>query len=169
MSLYFDNNKLFDAEGHLTDEGLYAIKDGTLDDLGALEAAEHLSFCDYCLLRYTAMIDAAPDCMKQPMRDLIPQVQSLMRLRSFRIMTNRYVSAAAAVVLGFVMWGAVSTFGVPNPAALLPQQPAARQERGFVLVWPAKGESRWETAKRLRVAEEELHPAGKGAMLAFRK
>lgn len=129
MSLYFDNNKLFDAEGHLTDEGLYAIKDGTLDDLGALEAAEHLSFCDYCLLRYTAMIDAAPDCMKQPMRDLIPQVQSLMRLRSFRIMTNRYVSAAAAVVLGFVMWGAVSTFGVPNAAALLPQQPAARQER----------------------------------------
>ena len=124
MSLYFDNNKLFDAEGHLTDEGLYAIKDGTLDDLGALEAAEHLSFCDYCLLRYTAMIDAAPDCMKQPMRDLIPQVQSLMRLRSFRIMTNRYVSAAAAVVLGFVMWGAVSTFGVPNAAALLPQQPA---------------------------------------------
>ena len=122
MSLYFDNNKLFDAEGHLTDEGLYAIKDGTLDDLGALEAAEHLSFCDYCLLRYTAMIDAAPDCMKQPMRDLIPQVQSLMRLRSFRIMTNRYVSAAAAVVLGFVMWGAVSTFGVPNAAAV-------RQER----------------------------------------
>ena len=119
MSLYFDNNKLFDAEGHLTDEGLYAIKDGTLDDLGALEAAEHLSFCDYCLLRYTAMIDAAPDCMKQPMRDLIPQVQSLMRLRSFRIMTNRYVSAAAAVVLGFVMWGAVSTFGVPDAAALL--------------------------------------------------
>ena len=90
MSLYFDNNKLFDAEGHLTDEGLYALKDGTLDDLGALEAAEHLSFCDYCLLRYTAMIDAAPDCM---------------------------------------MWGAVSTFGVPNAAALLPQQPAARQER----------------------------------------
>ena len=66
---------------------------------------------------------------KSAMRDLIPQVQSLMRLRSFRIMTNRYVSAAAAVVLGFVMWGAVSTFGVPNAAALLPQQPAVRQER----------------------------------------
>ena len=65
---------------------------------------------------------------KSAMRDLIPQVQSLMRLRSFRIMTNRYVSAAAAVVLGFVMWGAVSTFGVPDAAALLPQQPAARPE-----------------------------------------
>ena len=129
MSLYFDNNNLFDAEGHLTDEGLYALKDGTLDDLGALEAAEHLSFCDYCLLRYTAMIEKAPEAMKQPMRDLIPQVQNLMRLRSFRIMTNRYVSAAAAVVLGFAMWGAISVFGVPNAAALAPQQPTARQER----------------------------------------
>lgn len=123
MSLYFDNNKLFDAEGHLTDEGLYAIKDGTLDDLGALEAAEHLSFCDYCLLRYTAMIDAAPDCMKQPMRDLIPQVQSLMRLRSFRIMTNRYVSTAAAVMLAFALWrfgffGGVGT--VQKPVQQLP-------------------------------------------------
>ena len=75
MSLYFDNEKLFDAEGHLTDEGLYALKDGTLDDLGALEAAEHLTFCDYCLLRYTKMIDNAPECLQQPMRDLIPQVQ----------------------------------------------------------------------------------------------
>ena len=80
MSLYFDNEKLFDAEGHLTDEGLYALKDGTLDDLGALEAAEHLTFCDYCLLRYTKMIDNAPECLQQPMRDLIPQVQNLMRL-----------------------------------------------------------------------------------------
>ena len=101
MSLYFDNEKLFDAEGHLTDEGLYALKDGTLDDLGALEAAEHLTFCDYCLLRYTKMIDNAPECLQQPMRDLIPQVQNLMRLRTFRIMTNRYVSTAAAVALGF--------------------------------------------------------------------
>lgn len=108
MSLYFDNEKLFDKEGHLTEDGLYALKDGTLDDLGALEAAEHLSFCDYCLLRYTQLIDAAPACLQEPMRDLIPQVQSLMRLRRFRIMTNRYVSAAAAVVLAFMLWGFAS-------------------------------------------------------------
>ena len=111
MSLYFDNEKLFDAEGHLTDEGLYTLKDGTLDDLGALEAAEHLTFCDYCLLRYTKMIDNAPECLQQPMRDLIPQVQNLMRLRSFRIMTNRYVSTAAAVALAFLLWN-VTTFGI---------------------------------------------------------
>ena len=42
-------------------------------------------------------------------------------------------------------------------------------ERGFVLVWPAEGETRWDTARRLRVAEEALHPAGKRALLAFRR
>ena len=125
MSLYFDNEKLFDAEGHLTDDGLYALKDGTLDDLGALEAAEHLSFCDYCLLRYTELIDAAPAFLQEPMRDLIPQVQNLMRLRRFRIMTNRYVSAAAAVVLAFVLWGFASMGASQRMAArsVQPQEP----------------------------------------------
>ena len=100
----FDNEALFDTEGHLTDEGLHALQEGRLDELGSLEAAEHMTFCDYCLARYTALIESAPEKLKQPMRDLIPQVQALMRLRSFRIMTNRYVSTAAAVMLAFALW-----------------------------------------------------------------
>ena len=60
---------------------------------------------------------------KSAMRDLIPQVQSLMRLRSFRIMTNRYVSTAAAVMLAFALWrfgffGGVGT--VQKPVQQLP-------------------------------------------------
>ena len=134
MSLYFDNEKLFDAEGHLTDEGLYALKDGTLDDLGALEAAEHLTFCDYCLLRYTKMIDNAPECLQQPMRDLIPQVQNLMRLRSFRIMTNRYVSTAAAVALAFLLWN-VTAFGITGSTGVpvAEPQPSFRQRVNSVV------------------------------------
>ena len=108
MSLFFDNEKLFDAEGHLTDEGLYALRDGTLDELGSLEAAEHLTFCDYCLLRYTELVETMPQGLQGPMRDLIPQVQNLMRLRSFRLLTNRYVNVAAAVVLAF----AIRQFGL---------------------------------------------------------
>jgi len=125
MSLFFDNDLLFDSEGHLTDAGLNALKDGTLDDLGSLEAAEHLSFCDYCLLRYTALIESAPACLQTPMRDLIPQVQALMRMRSFRLMTNRYVSAAAAVVLTFALW----QFGLFTPPqtvrVVTPEEPQA--------------------------------------------
>lgn len=126
MSLYFDNEKLFDAGGHLTDIGLNALQAGTLDELGSLEAAEHLTFCDYCLMRYTALVEAMPEKLQAPMRDLIPQVQNLMRLRSFRIMTNRYVSAAAAVMLAFALW----RFGVSAAPAV-----EARPERE--LTWTA--------------------------------
>lgn len=130
MSLYFDNEHLFDAEGHLTEEGLYALKDGTLDDLGALEAAEHLTFCDTCLLRYTCLIDSAPECLQQPMRDLIPQVQNLMRLRSFRIMTNRYVSTAAAAALAFLLWN-VTTFGMGSGAVPVARPQPAEPQPSF--------------------------------------
>ena len=34
--------ELFNKEGHLTDEGLRAVVDGTLDEMGRLEASEHL-------------------------------------------------------------------------------------------------------------------------------
>lgn len=51
-------------------------------------------------------------------------------------------------------------------AAQLPEQ---AQERGFVLVWPQEGETRWDTARRLRVPVSSLRPAGKRALLAFRK
>ena len=49
------------------------------------------------------------------------------------------------------------------------QGPVRKQEHGFVLVWPAAGESRWDTARRLRVAQDALTPAGKNALLAFRR
>ena len=102
---------------------LHALQESRLDELGSLETAEHLTFCDYCLARYTALIESAPEKLKQPMRDLIPQVQALMRLRSFRIMTNRYVSTAAAVMLAFALWrfgffGGVGT--VQKPMQQLP-------------------------------------------------
>ena len=49
------------------------------------------------------------------------------------------------------------------------QLPAQKQAHGFVVVWPQEGETRWETARRLRVPQSSLRPAGKRALLAFRK
>lgn len=45
----------------------------------------------------------------------------------------------------------------------------AEHEQGFVLVWPKPGETRWQTARSLRVAPDSLRPAGKTALLAFRR
>ena len=114
MAPYFDNNNLFDTAGCLTQRGLEALRDDRLDDLGRLEAAEHLTFCDRCLARYTALLETIQ--LSAPMRDLIPQVQALMRLRTFRVMTNRYVSVAAAIVLALALWR-FGLFGATPAAA----------------------------------------------------
>lgn len=49
------------------------------------------------------------------------------------------------------------------------EQPEEKRGHGFVLIWPAPEESRWDTAKRLRVPQESLRSAGGNALLAFRK
>ena len=106
----FDNQNLFDDRGHLTGAGLNAMENGSLDELGSLEAAEHLSFCDACLNRYTNWLEAMPQALLSPARDIAPQVQNLLRMRSIRVFTNKYVSIAAAVILAFALWN----FGVFN-------------------------------------------------------
>ena len=58
--------ELFDQNGCLTEEGLHAVIGGQLDELGRLEAAEHLSYCDKCMDRYTALLTA--DVLEEPPR-----------------------------------------------------------------------------------------------------
>lgn len=62
--------ELFDKNGCLTDEGLQALQAGGLDELGRLETAEHLAYCDKCMDRYTALLTAdALDTGSQPEPD----------------------------------------------------------------------------------------------------
>ena len=49
------------------------------------------------------------------------------------------------------------------------QKQEEKHAHGFVLVWPAPGESRWDTARRLRVPQENLRAVGPNALMAFRK
>ena len=96
----FDNQNLFDDRGHLTGAGLNAMENGSLDELGSLEAAEHLSFCDACLNRYTNWLEAMPQALLSPAR----------------VFTNKYVSIAAAVILAFVLWN-FGAFNISTGAA----------------------------------------------------
>lgn len=64
--------ELFDKNGCLTDEGLQALQAGGLDELGRLETAEHLSYCDKCMDRYTAQ----PEILGKPMDDDKPKQQA---------------------------------------------------------------------------------------------
>lgn len=126
----------FRADGHLTNEALAAlVRDDSLDELGRLEIAEHLSFCDLCLQRYTDLLCGAE--LLTPERSCQKTLWARVRTRTLRLVTSRYATAAAAVTLALTMlWGG-REIQFTHPA--LPElRPAAAELRA----WP----ERWNDA-----------------------
>lgn len=85
--------ELFREDGCLSDEGLHALTAGQLDELGRLEAAEHLAYCDKCTDRYTALLTG--DALADPPRDVRRTVMSTC---------GRAAVAGVAAVLALTMW-----------------------------------------------------------------
>ena len=94
--------ELFDENGCLTDEGLQALTGGQLDETGRLEAAEHLSYCDRCMDRYTALLTA--DVLETPPRSAHKAVMAAIWVRLMQNTWGRAAVAAVAAVLALTMW-----------------------------------------------------------------
>lgn len=94
--------ELFDQNGCLTEEGLHAVIGGQLDELGRLEAAEHLSYCDKCMDRYTALLTA--DVLEEPPRSARGAVMTTVFVQLMQNTWGRAAVAAVAAVLALTMW-----------------------------------------------------------------
>lgn len=92
----------FDQNGCLTKEGLQAIVDGQLDELGRLEAAEHLAYCDKCMDRYTALLTA--DVLQDPPHSAHKAVMGTIWVRLMQNTWGRAAVAGVAAVLALTMW-----------------------------------------------------------------
>lgn len=93
---------LFDSHGHLTDDALSAlIRQEPMEPLEQLEIAEHLAFCDLCLQRYTEQLEREP--LLTPAVSCREPLLRRIRARVFRLLTNRYATAAAAVLLALTL------------------------------------------------------------------
>ena len=96
--------RLFDDEtGCLTDGALAGLMEGSLDELQRLEVSEHLSYCDACVERYTALLAdgvllEAPELMKQ-------SVLAALRRKAAKVFVNRYFHMAVAASLTPMLWG----------------------------------------------------------------
>lgn len=114
--------ELFCEDGCLSDAGLQAVVDGTLDAMGRLEASEHLSFCDRCLVRYTDLLAAAP--LETPAAPVAEAALTRIRRRTLRVFTARAARAAAAAALALALWSAgIFTSLVPARAEEPPAVP----------------------------------------------
>ena len=96
--------ELFQENGCFTDEGLQAVVGGQLDELGRLEAAEHLSYCDKCMDRYTALLTA--DALETPPKGMKNTVMTTLWVRLMQNTYGRVAVASVAAVLALSMWKA---------------------------------------------------------------
>ena len=94
--------ELFRDDGCLTDEGLHALIAGELDEMGRLEAAEHLSYCDKCMDRYTALL--TDDVLEQPPRSARGAVMTTIFVRLMQNTWGRAAVATVAAVLALTLW-----------------------------------------------------------------
>ena len=103
---------LFDDDtGCLTGYALQSLVNGSLGELGRLEVTEHLSYCDLCVERYTAML--AEDTLLEAPELLKPGILKELKRRTARVFVNRYFHMGVAACLTLVLWstGVFATFG----------------------------------------------------------
>ncbi len=102
---------LFTQSGHLTDHALRQLIRGELDEMSRLEVAEHLSFCDACIARYTALL--TEDVLDSPQYDATLPVLRKVKRRQQKADFQRIASAVAAVAITGTLWyfGAFDTMG----------------------------------------------------------
>ena len=84
------------------DAGFRAMMDGRLDELGRLEAAEHLSYCAQCMDRYTALLTA--DALEKPPKSMQGAVMGTIWARLMQNTYGRAAVAGVAAVLALTLW-----------------------------------------------------------------
>lgn len=92
----------FRKDGHLTDAALEAlIRGDTPDTLERLEISEHLAYCDLCLQRYADLLAGTE--LLTPEHSCREPLLRRIRIQAIRLLTSRYATAAAAVVLALTL------------------------------------------------------------------
>ena len=106
----------FRKDGHLTNTVLEALVRGeALPALTRLEISEHLAYCDLCLQRYTDAL--AGTQLLIPEHSCQETLWGRIRIRVLHMLTSRYATAAAAVILALsVLWS--SKIALPAYAAV---------------------------------------------------
>ena len=136
MKELFDNQ-----EGHLTEFALRALAAGELEEMGRLETAEHLAFCDLCLERYLAVLNQQP--LLQAPELLAPSVMRALRRKVVRVVAGRYFMAAVSACIALVFW----VMGIFNVSSLRPvlEQEQQRKESSPFYISQAAGDlfSQW--------------------------
>lgn len=111
---------------HLTDSLLVRLIAGEANEAERLACAEHLSICDRCLKKYTALL--TDEICLTPPETVAPRVRTELRRRAANGFASRFAAAAAAIILAMGLWMTDAfTFLVPDPNSPALSSPVQEQ------------------------------------------
>jgi hypothetical protein len=124
--------ELFNEKGCLTNSGLLSLVQGRLDEMGRLEAAEHLAYCDKCLDRYTALL--TPEVIKKPEHSISGPVLRSVWAQTMQSTFGRSTVAVVAAALALTFWS-TGTFQLQKWERVHPQKQESQAMSAFSQVW----------------------------------
>lgn len=110
---------LFDERGCLTDEALRGtVAEEHFEELQRLEIAEHLSFCDRCLERYSGLL--TEEVLLTPQNPVEEKVMQRVHKKVERFVFHRVTAAAlaACLALAFLFGGAFDMSLAPGQSSV---------------------------------------------------
>ena len=161
----------FRDDGCMTEAGLRALLDGQLDEMGRLEAAEHLSDCDHCMDRYTALLTA--DALETAPRGMRGAVMGGVWARLMQNTYGRAAVAGVAAVLALTMWrsgtlGQITQFGCQlqtlYPTVQSQQETSTENTLPFQPVEDTRPTQQMPTGKPVQTGRDHRY-AGEGTSL----
>ena len=120
---------LFNTRGHLTDDALKILSGGgPLTELERLEIAEHLDFCDECLMRSMEFLPEG--ALLAPARTCRETLWKRIRQRAVQVLASRYATAAAAIAIAAGLWSFNIFGGLVTGSAALSNTDRYAQRQG---------------------------------------
>lgn len=134
---------LFFKNGHLTPAAFELLQQDNLDELSRLEIAEHLAFCDECLMDYTLFLEGAP---LTPAPDNFQSgVQQKLRSRWYTVKFVPALKAAACTALAMGIWltalPKVTAYAMPQGEQQQANLFIAKEAPEFVVQTPPEGQT----------------------------
>ncbi len=131
---------LFFEDGHLTLAAFNLLEQQAETDLlSRLEIAEHIAFCDDCLLMYTEHLEGAE--LKMPPQPIAPAVKQRLREKEHKLKLVPALTAAACACLVMAVW----LTGAPYFKGALAQGVNISGQQAFTLAGPVAAANMEET------------------------
>ncbi len=97
------NNNYFKSNSHISRHGFESLINLSASEMHRLEMAEHLSFCDECIEKYTSLL--TQDVLIESNLRVKQSVMKKIHGKIYKALINKYTIYISAACIALMLWG----------------------------------------------------------------